>query len=379
MGRQGDSSGGPGSATGGSLKRKAVVAVEVVPGGGGMTEGPFVCCLPATGGLPPTGTEFRAFRKNKAYRGHHLVLRGRTEGVDYVGSNHGNDTAGPTDACKYLVARLRPVTAKEGKAGRGGGGGGGGEDLEPEYELQVMPVGGGRVFRLETRCHALDYAPPEWDGAEDLTDYAVRAAHNDRLLKAFSSAKRQRKVAKIQAERRIDSSALAAPDAMQATLKAATAGELDAKELAALAGTRRNIPSHNPDATNPFDAFPFELFPLYTLLDHTAWKELTKAAKKPSAFKELEAKGDIDPFTLSLVPKLVRTRASHAGPLTACYPPARTPAFPTTHLPLHNAVRDGASKRAASVTPTITLAIHPRHGSGAVLPRQDERREVAPR
>ena len=71
---------------GGKLKRKATVAVEVLPGGGGMQEGPFVCANPArAGGLPPPGTDFRAFRKNKAYRGHHLVLRGRTDGVDYVG------------------------------------------------------------------------------------------------------------------------------------------------------------------------------------------------------------------------------------------------------------------------------------------------------
>ena len=301
---------------GGKLKRKATVAVEVLPGGGGMQEGPFVCANPAVaGGLPPAGTEFRAFRKNKAYRGHHLVLRGRADGVDYVGSNHAGDTAGPTDACKYLVARLCPVKSKNGGGGGGGGGDGGGGDGggEVEYTLQVMPMGGGRVFNLETRCHALSYAAPQWDGAEDLTDYAVRAAHNDKLLKAFSSAKRQRKVAKIQAERRIDSSTLAAPDAMAETLKAATAGEMDAKQLAALAGTRRNIPSHNPEATNPFDAFPFAMFPMHALLDRTKWKEFVKASKKPAAFKELEASGDVDPFTLSLVSKLAEPSGGGTG------------------------------------------------------------------
>jgi hypothetical protein len=298
----GKSSGAEG---GGTLKRKASVAVEVLAAGGGMEEGPFVCSNPATGGMPPAGTEFRAFRKNRAYRGHHLVLRGRTDGVDYVGSNHAGDTSGPTDACKYLVARLVPVDKSAGGGG-GGGDGGDGDEGEAEYTLQVMPVGGGRIINLETRCHALSYAAPQWDGAEDLTDYAVRAAHNDKLLKAFSSAKRQRKVAKMQAERRMDSSTLAAPDAMAATLKAATAGQLDAKQLAALAGTRRNIPSHAPDATNPFDAFPFALFPMHALLDRTCWKDLAKAAKKPAALKELEAKGDVDPFTLTLVPRLVR-------------------------------------------------------------------------
>ena len=41
-------------------------------------------------------------------------------------------------------------------------------------------------------------------------------------------------IARIQAERKIDASTLADPDAMEATLKAATAGELDARALAAL-------------------------------------------------------------------------------------------------------------------------------------------------
>eukprot|EP00227_Mantoniella_beaufortii_P013856 CAMPEP_0197584212 /NCGR_PEP_ID=MMETSP1326-20131121/6899_1 /TAXON_ID=1155430 /ORGANISM="Genus nov. species nov., Strain RCC2288" /LENGTH=325 /DNA_ID=CAMNT_0043148547 /DNA_START=3 /DNA_END=977 /DNA_ORIENTATION=- len=307
---------------GGSLKRRASVAVEVLgkkPGDeGNWEEGPFVVCNPATGGMPPEGTEFRAWRKNVEHRGHHLVLRGRTDGVDYVGSNYALTTAGPADACKYFVARLCPVPADANnkKKDKGGGGGGGGDDDdEPEYTLQVMPAGGGRVINLATRCHALEYGAPPWDGAEDLNDYQVRAAHNDKLLKAFSSAKRQRKVAKLQAERRIDASTLAAPDAMEATLKAATAGELDAKQLAAIAGTRRNIPSHNTEATNPFDAFPFELFPLYSLLDaRVPWKDLIKASKKPTFFKELEAKGDLDPFTLSLVPRLAEPSGGGTGP-----------------------------------------------------------------
>ena len=179
------------------------------------------------------------------------MIRGRTDGVDYVGNNFSRTSAAPKDAVKYFVARLRRVApgAGGGKSGGGGGSAGVDDDEEPEYTLQMTPVGGGRIIDLETRCHALEYDAPAWDGAEDLNDYAVRAAHNDRLLKAFSSAKRQRKVARIQAERKIDASTLADPDAMEATLKAATAGELDARALAALAGERRNIPAHVASAT----------------------------------------------------------------------------------------------------------------------------------
>lgn len=290
------------------LKRKALVGVEYVPKKEDMAEGPFVCRLGATGGLPPPGTEFRAWRKNLPYRGHMMLLRGRTDGVDYIGANHaplGHYPAG--DACKYLLGKLVPV-------GKGkGGGGGGGDDDAVEYELKLMPVGGSRVIDLECRCHALDYNEPEWDGAEDLNDYQVRAAHNARLLKAFASAKQQRKVAKIMAERRVDGNTIAAPDAMEATLKRATEGEMDASQLSKLAGERRNIPEHNPSATNAIDAYPFNLFPMFALLEkRTKWKEMVKAAKKPSAMKELRDGGGVDDFILGLVPKL----AEHSGGAT---------------------------------------------------------------
>lgn len=291
------------------LKRKALVSVEYVPKKEDMAEGPFVCRLGATGGLPPPGTEFRAWRKNLPYRGHMMLLRGRTDGVDYIGANHaplGHYPAG--DACKYLLGKLVPVNQK----GKGGGGGGGDDDAV-DYELKLMPVGGSRVVDLECRCHALDYNEPEWDGAEDLNDYQVRAAHNARLLKAFASAKQQRKVAKIMAERRVDGNTIAAPDAMEATLKRATEGEMDASQLSKLAGERRNIPEHNPSATNAIDAYPFNQFPMFALLEkRTKWKEMVKAAKKPGAMKELRDGGGVDDFVLGLVPKL----AEHSGGAT---------------------------------------------------------------
>ena len=294
------------------LKRKALVSVEYVPKKEDMAEGPFVCRLGATGGLPPPGTEFRAWRKNLPYRGHMMLLRGRTDGVDYIGANHaplGHYPAG--DACKYLLGKLVPVNRKGAEKGKGGGGGGG--DDAVEYELELMPVGGSRVIDLECRCHALDYDEPEWDGAEDLNDYQVRAAHNARLLKAFASAKQQRKVAKIMAERRVDGNTIAAPDAMEATLKRATEGEMDASQLSKLAGERRNIPEHNPSATNAIDAYPFNQFPMFALLEkRTKWKEMVKAAKKPGAMKELRDGGGVDDFVLGLVPKL----AEHSGGAT---------------------------------------------------------------
>ena len=285
-----------------SLKRKATVAVSVTPGGGGMTEGPFVCHLPSRAdGMPPPGTEFTAWRKNVEFRGQHLVLRGRTQGVDYVGTNFESSGTAAANACSYFVARLKRVSGGKGGSAKGGGGG---DDDDAEYELDVTPVGGGSIIDLQTRCHALEYASPAWDGAGDMNDPVVRASYNDKLLKAFSSAKRQRKVARIQAERKVDASSLAAPDAMRDNLVAATKDELDAKSLADLAGQRRNIPHHDPHATNPHDAYPLKRFPLYALLERTNYKDLLNASKKPSALEELRANGDLDSFVLDLIPKL---------------------------------------------------------------------------
>jgi hypothetical protein len=113
-------------------------------------------------------------------------------------------------------------------------------------------------------------------------------------------------VARIQAERRVDASSLAAPDAMRANLVAATAGELDARALAELAGARRNIPAHDPNATNPHDAYPLSRFPLYALADRTKWRDFLSAAKKPSKLESLRANGDADSFVLDLVPRLLQ-------------------------------------------------------------------------
>ena len=269
----------------GGLKRKAVT-VEVLASGE-KKEGPFVVDAPMTGRGQPLEADFKAWRKNQAYRGRHMILRGRSEGVDWVGTNFEAKTGLP-EAHKHLLARLAPTAP--------------GSD---EYTLQFMPLGGGKVFRMQTRRHNLDYAADESaPDNTDLNDPKVRAAVNEKLLKAFSSQKRQRKVAKMQAQRRIDASTLADPDTMEATLKAATAVEMTSKELAALAGTRRNIPPHNPEATNAFDAYPLDQTPLFPLLDRMRWKELLKASKKPSLAKELREKG-VDEHVLSLLPHLV--------------------------------------------------------------------------
>ena len=332
-----------------TLKRKATVAVNATPAGGGMEEGPFVCHLPSRpDGMPPEGTEWMAWRKNVEFRGHHLVLRGRTRGVDYVGNNFASAGTPATNACSYFVARLRRVASGKKAAAAAADA----DASDPEYELDVTPVGGGGIVDLQTRCHAQEYDAPVWDGAEDMNDPGVRAKYNDRLLRAFSSAKRQRKVARIQAERRVDASSLAAPDAMRANLVAATAGELDARALAELAGARRNIPAHDPNATNPHDAYPLRRFPLYALADRSRWKDLLAAAKKPSKLESLRANGDVDSFVLDLVPRLERLSGADAA-------------------------SDAASQReAAKALAFLDALLAFRSHKGAVLERRPKKRDA---
>ena len=283
----------------GALKRKATVEVRVTEGGGGLAEGPFVMHIPSTGGMPPDGTEFRAWRKNEEFRGHQLLLRGRAEGVDYVGSNL------RARRCRRRRApRRAPPTGPRLRARRRRRRRGRGRRRRPDA-LELAPAGGGAIIDLETRCHALERAPA-WDGAADLNDPSVRAAHNASLA-AFSSRSASARW-RARAERAIDAASPAAPDAMAATLQAATANELDAKALAKLAGERRNIPAHDPTATNPRDAYPLERFPLYPVLDErTRWRDLLKASKKPSAMKQLRDEGagvGFDAYVLDLVPRL---------------------------------------------------------------------------
>ncbi|EEH58491.1 uncharacterized protein MICPUCDRAFT_38768 [Micromonas pusilla CCMP1545] len=298
-----------------ALKRGAVVEIEALASGDDG-DGPFVIHNPhLPKGRFPSGTTFQAWTRDAPSddddsanrRAEDVIVRGRTDGVDYVGKNfleekprEADPCHMPTDACVYFVARVRKLSGND-----VGGGGGGGVGAGATHAMAIAPVAGGAIFPIETRCHALEYDPPAVTGpVEDMDDPETRRMASARLTAAFSSQKRQRKVARVRAERAVDASTFASSSALQDALAAATANEMSAKQLSELAGANRNIPGHDVDATNPSDAFPFELFPLLDLLDRTRWKDLSEASKKPSKMKELEADGHFDAYTLSLVPKI---------------------------------------------------------------------------
>ena len=174
-----------------TLKRKATVAVNATPAGGGMEEGPFVCHLPSRpDGMPPEGTEWMAWRKNVEFRGHHLVLRGRTRGKGAIAVGTAA-SAGGAEAYprSYFVARESRVASRACarsrrrrrcgrerpgvRAGRDAGGGRrdrGPADAVPRARRRA------RVGRRGGPC----------DPAR-----GTRQWSEDRLLRAFSSAKRR--------------------------------------------------------------------------------------------------------------------------------------------------------------------------------------------
>ena len=290
----------------GALKRKATVEVRVTEGGGGLAEGPFVMHIPSTGGMPPDGTEFRAWRKNEEFRGHQLLLRGRAEGVDYVGSNFASPTAAPAEACKYLVARLRPL-APPPRAAAAAAARARTTTTPRRTPSSSRPRAAARSSTSRRGATPWSTAPPRGTARRTSATRAPRGARRE-APRRVQLGEAPAQVARIRAERAIDAASLAAPDAMAATLQAATANELDAKALAKLAGERRNIPAHDPTATNPRDAYPLERFPLYPVLDErTRWRDLLKASKKPSAMKQLRDEGagvGFDAYVLDLVPRL---------------------------------------------------------------------------
>ena len=125
-----------------------------------------------------------------------------------------------------------------------------------------------------------------------------------KLLAAFSSAKRQRKAARIR-RRAIDAaSPRAGRHGRRPEPTANSSTPRPSRSSRASAGTS----AHDLTATNPRDAYPLERFPLYPVLDErTRWRDLLKASKKPSAMKQLRDEGagvGFDAYVLDLVPRL---------------------------------------------------------------------------
>ena len=88
-----------------------------------------------------------------------------------------------------------------------------------EYELELIPIAGGRIIDLEARLHKYNYTKHSKSELADVNDPAVRAEINAKQLEAFASDKRKRQVNRMNAARKLDEASIASPKVMEAHIR----------------------------------------------------------------------------------------------------------------------------------------------------------------
>lgn len=261
----------------------------------GAGDGPFVLRCGALGeGRPEREVDFAAWRPRRGldaeelrarlgdvvgsrsrgedpFRKSNIIVCGRGDGVDYVGKNFSHALSGIGLAYERSVgADSRTMLGIMKKTGEG------------EYDLELIPIAGGRVIDMDVRLHKYNYTKHEKSENLDLEDPAVRAAINAKQLEAFASDKRKRQVNRLNAARKLDESSIAAPQAMEMQIKDAAANVKTRAELIVEAGKTRNIPAFEATATEPDLAYPIESTPCYELFHKLRYKDLLSAVESAS-------------------------------------------------------------------------------------------------
>jgi len=209
------------------------------------------------------------------FRENNIIVCGRGDGVDYVGKNFSHALSGIGLAYERAVgADSRMMLGRMKKTGDG------------EYDLELIPIAGGRAIDMDVRLHKYNYTKHAKSEDLDLEDPAVRAALNAKQLEAFASDKRKRQVNRMNAARRLDESSIAAPQAMEMHIKDAAANVKTRAELIVEAGKTRNIPAFEATATEPDFAYPVESIPCYELFHKLRYKDLLAAVESQSVGKD---------------------------------------------------------------------------------------------
>jgi hypothetical protein len=146
------------------------------------------------------------------------------------------------------------------------------------YELQLIPIAGGRVIDLETRLRKYNYTEHAKSDLADINDPAVRAEINKKQLEAFASDKRKRQVNRLNAARKLDDASIASPKLMQTHITEGAATLKSRAELILEAGKSRNIPPHEADALDLDEAYPIASMPCYALFHKLRSKDLLENA-----------------------------------------------------------------------------------------------------
>ena len=210
------------------------------------------------------------------FRANNIVLRGRGNGVDYVGKNFTHTKSGVGRAYE----REHPSTARQmlGRLKPNPDGGDG------AYVMELIPIAGGRVIDLEARLHKYNYTEHgESKYANFLEDPEMRKEMLAKQLEAFASDKRKRQVNKINAARRLDQESIASPLQMASHITTAMENMKSRNDLIIEAGKKRNIPAHNLEATEANLAYPVDNFPCFELFSKLRWKELLDDVKQDTA------------------------------------------------------------------------------------------------
>ena len=279
----------------------------------GAYDGPFVVRNRATAnGEVEPGTAFEAWRPRPGldreeigeryeelvrrdlddpFRANNIILRGKGDGVDYVGKNYTHTLSGVGrtyereygDRSRQMIGRLRKSSGKDG-----------------EYVMELIPIAGGKVIDLEARLHKYNYTEHKKSEYADLNDPAIRAAINAKQLEAFASDKRKRQVNRINAARKMDQDSIASPQMMETHIADGAANLKSRNDLIVEAGKTRNIPPHEGEATEASAAYPVTSTPCYQLFTKLHWKELLDAAKKD----KLQTDGKYESLTVSLAETL---------------------------------------------------------------------------
>mmetsp|Transcript_14218 Transcript_14218/g.40287 ORF Transcript_14218/g.40287 Transcript_14218/m.40287 type:complete len:342 (+) Transcript_14218:125-1150(+) len=163
-----------------------------------------------------------------------------------------------------------------------------------------MPAAGGTICRVEVRASNADYTA---EGMFGSTADVSRLLQNRRLVDAFGSTRRRRQLANTESAKvdvdHIGSSAAVAQMMSEAVRKAEHAGMTKDKVMARVVA-RRNIPTHNLEATTSEKAFPLsEVVPAGLRLADIA--KLLTSSEKPEVAANMRQKGFIHSYALSRV------------------------------------------------------------------------------
>lgn len=189
--------------------------------------------------------------------------------------------------------------------------------------LQLVGTQGGQVCRVESHTNGVNYGRAEGAGRDDAdrraeaeADIKARRAMSTRLVEAFGSTRRKRQL-RAREEGAVRADKLLSAEAAEAALAAVNARAAreggTREEVMTRVAARRNIPPHNPSATEPHKAYSIKDMVPDQCLKALNFKQLLKAADDPAVATTLTEKRVVPEYILSRLPLLRAIPATDGG------------------------------------------------------------------